>query len=192
MEQIMKLSSVCVMIAAAMPMAHAADAGCDRDCLRGLLTQYLLAMVAHTPGAVPVAPNMRFTEDTKEMKLGQGLWMNASGLRRYRQDILDVRQGVAATQVVVEENGMPVMLMLRMKVAVYAPPNHALISPATLITLTVCRLVVHLTATQSPGSRGTRKLDGAAKLTCNGQPAEVPSACASEEAAARQELALAL
>ncbi len=117
MEQIMKLSSVCVMIAAAMPMAHAADAGCDRDCLRGLLTQYLLAMVAHTPGAVPVAPNMRFTEDTKEMKLGQGLWMNASGLRRYRQDILDVRQGVAATQVVVEENGMPVMLMLRMKVA---------------------------------------------------------------------------
>ena len=74
----------------------------------------------------------------------------------------------------------------------YAPPNHALISPATrdhLDRLSPCRTSDR---DSTPGSRGTRKLDGAAKLTCNGQPAEVPSACASEEAAARQELALAL
>ena len=37
--------------------------------------------------------------------------------RRYRQDILDVRQGVAASQVVVEEGGMPALLVLRLKVA---------------------------------------------------------------------------
>jgi hypothetical protein len=51
------------------------------------------------------------------MKLGEGLWRQASKIRPYRLDILDVAQGVAASQVVVEEAGMPVMLMLRLKVA---------------------------------------------------------------------------
>jgi hypothetical protein len=50
------------------------------------------------------------------MKLGEGLWKNASGIGAYRQDILDVRQGVAASQVIAEESGMPVMLVLRLKV----------------------------------------------------------------------------
>jgi hypothetical protein len=96
--------------------ARAADV-CDRDCLRGFITRYLEAMVSHTPGGLPVSPTMRFTEDTVEMKLGEGLWKQASKLGPYRLDILDVAQGVAASQVVVEEAGMPVMLMLRLKVA---------------------------------------------------------------------------
>jgi hypothetical protein len=103
------------LLAASINTACAAD--CDRECLRGFITQYLDAMVAHKPGALPVAGKVKFTEDTKEMRLGEGLWKSASSLRKYRQDILDVRQGVAASQVVVEEAGMPVMLMLRLKIA---------------------------------------------------------------------------
>jgi hypothetical protein len=97
--------------------ARAQSAACDRECLRGFITRYLEAMVAHNPGALPLSPNVRFTEDTVDMKLGEGLWKGASRIRTYRQDFLDVRQGVAASQVVVEENGSPVMLMLRLKVA---------------------------------------------------------------------------
>jgi len=104
-----------ILLVASINTARAAD--CDRDCLRGIVTQYLDAMVAHKPAALPVAAKVRFTEDTVEKPLGDGLWKTASGLRKYRQDILDVRQGVAASQVVVEEAGMPVMLMLRLKVA---------------------------------------------------------------------------
>lgn len=96
-------------------MAQAAD--CDRDCLRATLTQYLNAMIAHNPAAAPVSPMVRFTENAAELKLGEGLWKNASKLRGYRQDILDVRQGVAASQVIVEESETPVMLMLRLKIA---------------------------------------------------------------------------
>jgi hypothetical protein len=96
--------------------ARAADS-CNRECLRGFITRYLDAMVAHTPGALPVSRTVRFTEDTVDMKLGEGLWKQASKIRPYRLDILDVAQGVAASQVVVEEAGMPVMLMLRLKVA---------------------------------------------------------------------------
>jgi hypothetical protein len=102
-------------LTASIPAARAAD--CDRECLRGVITEYLNAMVAHNPGALAVSDTARFTEDTVAMKLGDGLWKTASGIRDYRQDILDVRQGVAATQVVVEEAGSPLMLMLRLKVA---------------------------------------------------------------------------
>jgi hypothetical protein len=97
------------------PAAAAAD--CDRDCLRGFVTQYLNAMVAHNPKALPVSDHLRFTENTVEMGLGEGLWKTASTLQTYRQDILDVRQGIAASQVVVEEGGSPVLLMLRLKIS---------------------------------------------------------------------------
>ena len=102
-------------ITVSIPAAQAAD--CDRECLRGAITQYLNAMVAHKPGSLAVSDEVRFTEDAVTMKLGEGLWKNASGIGTYRQDILDVRQGVAASQVIVEESGMPVMLVLRLKVA---------------------------------------------------------------------------
>ena len=94
----------------------AAAKSCDRDCLRGMITQYLDAMIAHNPKALPTAPGVRFTEDTKELPLGDGLWKNISKVRSYRQDFLDVRDGVAAAHVVVEEGGMPVMLAFRLKV----------------------------------------------------------------------------
>jgi len=109
-------SALALLIALAALPGPVRAADCDRDCLRGVITQYLDAMIAHNPAAAPVAPKVRFTEDIVEMKLGEGLWKNASKVRGYRQDILDVRQGVAASQVIVEEGGSPVMLMLRLKV----------------------------------------------------------------------------
>lgn len=92
------------------------QATCDRECLRGFITQYLNAMVAHNPKALPLACGARFTEDTKTLPLGEGLWKGTSALRTYRQDFLDVREGMAATHVIVEENGNPVMLALRLKI----------------------------------------------------------------------------
>jgi hypothetical protein len=112
----MRLSiSFLLALTASIPAAQAAD--CDRECLRGTITQYLNAMVAHKPGSLAVSDKLKFTEDTVAMKLGEGLWKNASSIGSYRQDILDVRQGVAASQVIVEESGIPVMLVLRLKVA---------------------------------------------------------------------------
>jgi hypothetical protein len=102
---------------AAGTTAQAAGPDCDRACLRGFITQYLDAMLTHNPRTLPLSDKVRFTEDTVDMKLGDGLWKNASKITSYRQDILDVRQGVAASQVVVEEGGMPALLMLRLKIA---------------------------------------------------------------------------
>jgi hypothetical protein len=113
--------AVLLVFAMLTNIAAAADsknATCDRGCLRDFITQYLKAVVAHKPAGLPLADNVRFTEDTVEMKLGESpLWRNASRLRRYRLDILDTRQGVAAAQAIVEEAGVPVMLMLRLKIS---------------------------------------------------------------------------
>jgi hypothetical protein len=107
-----------LMFAASGNVARAqGGSNCDRECLRGFVTQYLNAMVAHNPGALTTAPNVRFTEDTVAMKLGEGLWKNASAIRPYRQDFIDVRESTTVTHVVVEEGGMPVMLALRLKIA---------------------------------------------------------------------------
>jgi hypothetical protein len=94
-----------------------AHSPCDRECLTGFITQYLHAMVAHNPKALTLAPDTRFTENTKTLTLGDGLWKETMGLRSYRQDFLDVRDGQAASHVIVEANGNPIMLAVRLKIA---------------------------------------------------------------------------
>jgi hypothetical protein len=105
-----------VLAAALIRPAPAAAADCDRACLRGLLTQSLEAVVAHQPGAMPVAANFKYVEDTIETKPGDGLWKEAVKLRPYRIDILDARQGVAATLTILDVHGGPAMVALWAKV----------------------------------------------------------------------------
>lgn len=92
------------------------DSGCDRSCLKQQIDNYLAAMLAHDPKRLALAQGARFTEDTVEMPLGEGYWKTISGLRTFRQDYLDVKAGVAASHVVTEEAGKPVLLALRLKV----------------------------------------------------------------------------
>jgi hypothetical protein len=72
--------------------AQAAE--CDRDCLRGMITNYAEALVAHAPQSLPLAPNVRFTEDSRAPALGN-----------FRQDYLDVRRGIAASHLELYEEG---------------------------------------------------------------------------------------
>lgn len=117
MKRLSLVVAILYICAVSVPTARAqSTANCDRECLRGFVTQYLNAMIAHNPAALTTAPTVRFTEDTQTLKLGEGLWKNATALRPYRQDFLDVREGTAVSLVVAEEGGMPVLLTLRLKV----------------------------------------------------------------------------
>src|SRR5262245_35595572 len=100
----------------AQPLVAQSAADCDRACLAGVMTAYLDSLVAHDPKTAPLAANVRFTEDAKELRVGEGLWKTAGKLRPFRTDFLDVATGTAATHAVVEENGMPVLLAARLKV----------------------------------------------------------------------------
>src|SRR5271155_2213838 len=101
-------------------IANAAQSAitCDRECLRGKVTQLLYAFMKHDVSKLPVAGTLRVTEDAVEKPLGKvGLVRTVTRLRGFRQDIIDERAGVAGADVVVEESGAPVLLVVRLKVA---------------------------------------------------------------------------
>ena len=97
--------------------AQRASAACDRECLRGKVTQLLYALVKHDVKDLPVADTLRVTEDAVETPLAKvGLVRTVTKLRGFRQDIIDERAGVAGADVIVEEAGAPVMLVVRLTV----------------------------------------------------------------------------
>jgi hypothetical protein len=58
--------------------AAAQGAACDRACLLSTADAYLAALVAHDASKAPMAPNAKFTEQTKVLKVGdEGLWKSA-------------------------------------------------------------------------------------------------------------------
>jgi hypothetical protein len=114
---IVGLLLVCCAWAVAASAAQRVPAACDRECLRGKVTQLLHALVKHDVSGLPVAGTLRVTEDAVEKPLqAVGLVNTVTRLRAYRQDIIDERAGVAGAHVVVEESGAPVLLVVRLKV----------------------------------------------------------------------------
>lgn len=96
--------------------ARAAGAACDRACLNGFVDSYLTALVAHDPSRLPLAKNVKFTEDGVSMHVGDALWATASGLGTYRLPFDEPANGAAGAFALMRENGTPAILMLRLKV----------------------------------------------------------------------------
>ena len=114
---IVGLLLVCCAWGAAANAAQLATATCDRECLRGKVTQLLYALLKHDVSGLPVADTLRVTEDAVEKPLAKvGLVGTVTRLRGFRQDIIDERAGVAGAHVMVEETGAPVLLVVRLKV----------------------------------------------------------------------------
>ena len=121
----MKNSAIAGLLLVCCSLGAGVEAGqrgaaptCDRECLRGKITQLLYALVKHDVRGLPVADTLRVTEDAVEKPLAKvGLVATVTRLRGFRQDVIDERAGVAATQAVVEETGAPVLLVARLKVA---------------------------------------------------------------------------
>jgi hypothetical protein len=117
-------TALCLIVLACCSAAQAAPksvpvpaSSCDRECLRGMVTSYLYALLRHDTGRLPLGENLRVTEDAVEKPIAKiGLLGTVTRLRGFRQDILDERAGMAGADVVVEESGAPVLLVVRLKV----------------------------------------------------------------------------
>ncbi len=96
--------------------AVSSASSCDYNCLTGLVNQYLKALLAHDPGKLPVAPNLKFTENTISLKLGDALWGTISGLGDYKIQFADPQAGEVAIETTIRENGTPAILLLRLRV----------------------------------------------------------------------------
>ncbi len=83
---------------------------CDRDCLTGLMTRYVDALVAGDPSRLALASDVRVTEDSKLVKLGEGLWKEGLSKGPFRQDYIDTEKQVAAAHVQVMKDKKPILL----------------------------------------------------------------------------------
>jgi hypothetical protein len=106
------------LLAALLP-AWAAQAGasCDRTCLKDMLEHYVEAVVTHDPSHLPVAHDIKFTENLVPLKFGhEGLWATANGRRDFNIYALDPTRGDVVWIGILKENDKPVMTAIRLKV----------------------------------------------------------------------------
>ncbi len=97
--------------------AQASAKSCDRACLIGITDQYLAAVVAHDPSKAPLAPGVLFVENVHRMQPGEGLWKTASGgPTTFRIYVPDVTLQQAGWIGVIQQDGKPMMLGLRLKI----------------------------------------------------------------------------
>lgn len=102
-HKIKNIAATGVFALFAFSAAPASAEDCDRACMTGMITQYIDALVAHDSSKLPLADNFRFTEDSKDLKLGEGLWLTATGKDQFRHDYLDTEKQVATTHTVIQE-----------------------------------------------------------------------------------------
>lgn len=96
--------------AAAAAQGRANTAACDRACLIGIADSYIAALAAHDPSKAPLAANLKFTEQAKPLRVGEGLWK-------------DVTQGPTTFKIVVPDSvSEQVGVMVMLKANMPAPP----------------------------------------------------------------------
>lgn len=89
---------------------------CTREFLDGLLDDYFAALSAGDPSTLPLAANVKFTENAEESEIGStDFWMNA-GDTKYSQRALDTTACAAAAEAVVPEGTTDLPVALRIKV----------------------------------------------------------------------------
>jgi hypothetical protein len=111
-----------LLAAAALGQSNNAKGSCDRVCLEGFVDRYLDAMVAHDPKMLPLAKNVRFTENGQKLELPDGLWNSMAKKGTYRLFVTDLQTGQVAFIGTIREEARdpseptPAVLALRLKI----------------------------------------------------------------------------
>ena len=95
----------------------AAPDPCNRACLKDLASSYIAALVAHDPSEVPLATDLKFVENVKPLKPGEGLWKTASEVpTTFAVYVPDPVSGQVGFIGMMKADGKPIELALRLKV----------------------------------------------------------------------------
>ncbi|MBN1834109.1 MAG: hypothetical protein JW896_18575 [Deltaproteobacteria bacterium] len=98
-------------------MAESSDSACTREGLKSITDEYFTALEAHKPSSLPLAPNVRYTENGIEVPIGKGVWETACKTI-FKRGMLDTRKCGTHTQSVIEEkdNPNPMLYGVRLKI----------------------------------------------------------------------------
>src|SRR3984885_7293619 len=94
-------------LAGALPAqtGNGKSGACGRACLEGFVDQYLDALTAHDPKLVPLAKNVKFTENGQKLLIPDGLWNSMVGKGTYRLFVDDPQAGSVAFIGTIKEEG---------------------------------------------------------------------------------------
>lgn len=101
---------------AATPPTKAAPA-CDRACLVHILDQWFNGLAAHSAKGLPLASNIRFTEQAAAIPIGDGLFISTTeGPKDFKIIAADPISGQVGAIVMMKQWGKPVEVTVRLKV----------------------------------------------------------------------------
>jgi len=89
---------------------------CDRKCLIGLADKYMQATVTQKPDLVPWAPQVKFTENSVPLMIGDGLWGSGRKVSTTPLYVTDVSTGNVVWYGLVEDHDLPAWAAVRLKV----------------------------------------------------------------------------
>jgi hypothetical protein len=116
-------AALCALVAAANALAQTPAAApsqyrvvCGHDCLAEFAERFLYGLTHHDASAVPLSPNVRYTENGAQLAIGDALWATAQGLGDNKLVFTDPASGGIQLYAAVVESGLPSMLAARLKV----------------------------------------------------------------------------
>lgn len=115
-DSLRRLAVITLVAAALSHGVQAQSAACDSACLKGFVDGYLDALAARDPGKLPVAAQIKFTENGRVLDLGEGFWKTAGTPVRYRDYLLDPESGGAAALTALTEYTGTAQLFVRLEV----------------------------------------------------------------------------
>jgi hypothetical protein len=89
---------------------------CGHECLQEFAERYLYGLTHRDVSAVPLAPNVRYTENGAALAIGDALWATAQGLGDNKLVFTDPASGGVMLYAAVVESGLPSMLAARLKI----------------------------------------------------------------------------
>jgi hypothetical protein len=141
-----RAGALAILIAASgAGSAVAAPSNCDRACLVDLMNRWLAALPTHSAAGLPLAPNIRFTEQAAAIPVGDGLFVSATGApTTFKITAVDPANGQVAAFTVMQQWGKPVIVAARLKVenGAITEAQHVIASelaPSSMANLTTPR-----------------------------------------------------
>lgn len=89
---------------------------CNRACLENLATEYLNALVAHNPKELPLAADVRYSENDQPMEVGDGFWGTASAIGHFRVCFTDPVMEQIGCMVTMHEADHLLIMGMRLRV----------------------------------------------------------------------------
>jgi hypothetical protein len=89
---------------------------CNRACLEGLVNQYLEALLARDPKRLPLAADVKYTEQDQLLEVGDGFWKTVTGRGNYNHYFADPVTGQAGWMGTMRERNALLLMSVRLRV----------------------------------------------------------------------------